>query len=255
VAEEQKQPDIAIPVTAEEFDLGRRKRMRIGVAVALVLAVLGYGVYRRFMDPIHAREAFDDAQRLVSTTRYSQAILACARAISLKPDFADAYYLRGQAYAAQRNLEPAESDYANVIRLEPNGSRGYAGRCGVRLEFKDYDGAIEDCTRAINADSKNARAYNLRGVSMRYKKDMDASLKDLNQAVLLSPDIDNFFQRGATFRALNQYEKAVADFDQAVYLFPGNPEVFRARAETKRAMGDEAGALADYRTGREIESR
>jgi tetratricopeptide (TPR) repeat protein len=254
VANDQKL-DVAIPVTAEEFDLQKRKKMRAWLIAFFVVSAISYFVYRHYMDPIHAREAFDDAQRLVSTTRYGQAILACGRAISLRPDFADAYYLRGVAYAAQRSLEPAEADYAQVIKLEPNGTRGYTGRCGVRLEFKDFDGAIDDCTRAIQADAKNPKAYNQRGVALRNQGKLDQSLKDLNIAVSLAQDIDNYFQRGATLRSLNRYQEAVSDFDHAVELFPGNPEVFRARAEAKHAMGDEAGAKADYHTGAEIESR
>jgi tetratricopeptide (TPR) repeat protein len=249
-----KSPHVAIPVTAEEFGLKRRRIIRASAAVAVILAGIGYFVYHHFMDPIHAREAFDEAQRLTSITRYGQAVLACSRAIALKPDFADAYFLRATAYAAQRSLDDAEKDYSKVAQLDPQSARGFTGRCNVRLEFKDYQGAIADCSKAIELDPKNARAYNGRGVAQRYLNQLPQSLADLDNAVGLSPEIDNLFQRAATYRALNQFDKALADFDQAVFLFPGNPEVFRARAEAKRAMGNEAGAQADYAAGKELES-
>ena len=246
---------IAVPVTAEEFQSRRRRVVYFCCAATAVLALAGYLTYRHYMDPIHARDAYDDARRLIGVTRYSQGILACGRAISLKPDFADAYFLRARAYAAQGYLEQAESDYTHVIQIEPNAARGYAGRCEVRFNFKQYDRAIDDCGKAIQRDPSIATAFNLRGTSLREKGQAAQSLIDLNRAVELSPTIDNLYQRGATFRALNRYKEAIADFDQAAFLFPGNPEVYRARAETKRAMGDEQGAQEDYKHGKAIEGR
>jgi len=247
--------NIAVPISPEDFHRGRRKIIVACFAVAAVLGTAGYFTYRHYMDPIHAREAYDDAKRLIGSTRYTQGILACSRAISLKPDFADAYWLRAQAYAAQRELDPAETDFARLIKIEPNVARGYVGRCAVRFEYKDYNGAVIDCSSAIRIDPSNQQAFNLRGSALRATGDVAQSLNDLNRAVELVPNIDNLFQRGTVLRALGKFKEAVADFDQAAFLFPGNPEVYRARAEAKRAMGDEDGAQEDYKLGKAIEGR
>jgi tetratricopeptide (TPR) repeat protein len=247
--------NIATPVSAEEFDSRRRRIAAICAAALAILAVAGYFTYRHFMDPIHAHEAYDDAKRLISITRYPQGILACSRAISLVPDFADAFWLRAQAFAAERDLDPAEADYSHLIQIEPKAARGYVGRCEVRFENKDYNGAIVDCGSAVQIDPSNERAFNLRGAALRATGEVGKSLEDLNRAVELAPNIDNLFQRGATLRALGKFKEAIADFDQAAFLFPGNPEVYRARAESKRAMGDEEGAMADYRLGKSLEGR
>jgi tetratricopeptide (TPR) repeat protein len=246
---------VAVPVSAEDFQKGRRRIIAICCIVAVVLGVAGYMVYRHYMDPVRAREAYDDAKRLIAVTRYQQAILACSTAILLKPDYADAYLLRAQAYAAQRELEYAETDFTNLLRLEPKSARAYTGRCEVYYNFKDYLKAIIDCGKAIQLDPSNARAFNLRGAALRETSDPKASLVDLNRAVELSPDVDDLYQRGATYRALGRFKEAIADFDQAAFLFPGNPEVYRARAEAKRAMGDEKGAQTDYQHGKDLEGR
>ncbi len=253
--EREDRVNIAIPVSAEDFQKGRRKVIAASVIVLAVLGVASYFVYRHFMDPIHARDAYDDAKRLIGNTRYTQGILACSRAISLKPDFADAYWLRAQGYAAQRDLDPAESDFTHLIQIEPKVARGYVGRCEIRFENKDYRSAISDCTNAIQIDSGVARAFNLRGAALKATGQVAQSLNDLNRAVELSPNIDNLVQRGTILRVLGKYKEAIADFDQAAFLFPGNPEVYRARAEAKRAMGDEKGAVADYTLGKSIEGR
>jgi tetratricopeptide (TPR) repeat protein len=251
----QDRIDIAVPMTEEHFNRRRRRIVFLCSGTAVILAFLTYVAYRHFMDPINARDAYNDAKRLLVVTRYSQSILSASRAIDLKPDYADAWFLRAQTYAAQRELDPAESDYTHLIQIEPNAARGYAGRCAVRFDYKDYKSTITDCSKAIEFDKTNARTFNLRGAALRATGDLQGSLADLNKAVELDPDVGNLYQRGATYRALGEFKKAIADFDQAAYLFPGNPEVYRARAETKRAMGDEKGAVADYDISKAIETR
>jgi tetratricopeptide (TPR) repeat protein len=251
----ENQGNIAIPVTAEEFQQRRRKVLMLCGAVVAVFAVAGYLTYSHYMDPIHARDAYDDAKRLAGNTRYSQAILACSRAIALRPQFTEAYLLRARAYSAQGYLEQAESDYAHVVQIQPDSAPGYSGLCEVYFNYKNYKNAIDQCSKAIQLDPTISMAFNLRGASLRETAEPVKSLADLNRAVELSPTIDNLYQRGATLRALKKYKEAIADFDQAAFLFPGNPEVYRARAETKRAMGDERGAREDYKIGKSIEAR
>jgi tetratricopeptide (TPR) repeat protein len=253
--EREDRVNIAVPVSAEEFQSRRRKVILACFVALAALGAAGYFTYRHFMDPIHAQEAYDDAKRLIGNTRYVQGILACSRAIALKPDFVDAYWLRAQAYAAQRDLDPAESDFTHLIQMEPKAARGYVGRCEIHFENKDYRNAIADCSNAIQIDPTFARAFNLRGAALRATGELPQALTDLNRAVELSPDVDNLVQRGAIFRALGKFKEAIADFDQAAFLFPGNPQVYRARAEAKHAMGDEQGAQEDYRLGKSIENR
>jgi len=247
--------DTAVPVTADQFRARRRRLILICSGVAVALAGLTYLSYRHLMDPIHAREAYDDAKRLAATTRYSQSILAATRAIALNPSYADAYFLRGQTYAEQRELDRAEADFTALTKLEPRNARAYAGRCAIRFEYRDYQGAINDCGKAIQFDASIPRAYNIRGIARRAQNDLQGSLADLSHAVELSPDIENLFQRAATLRAMNDYKGAISDFDHAASLYQGNPEVYRARAEAKRAMGDEKGALEDYALSNAIEHR
>lgn len=246
---------IPVPVSEADFHRKRRRIILACVTGAVAIAGAGYFAYRHFTDPIKARESYDDAKRLAGIARYSQAILACSRAIQLKPDYADAYYVRAQAYAAQHDLEQAEADYERLTHIEPKASRGHVGLCEVHYENKDYNAAVMDCTRAIQADAADAKPYNLRGSSLRAMGEFAKSLDDLNKAVELAPNVDNLFQRAIVLRALGKFKEAIADFDQAAFLFPGNPEVYRARGEAKRAMGDEDGARADYALGRSIDHR
>jgi len=246
----EPQPLVLIPVTAEDASRSRRRVILTCWAVAIAIAGTAGYIYKRSVDPIHARESYDAGERLYKTARYSQAILNFDRAVALRPDFGDAYYARGKAYAAQAQTENAIRDFGKVIALRPSDPRPRLDRANAYLDSKAFGSAIADVTRAIALDAKLSEAYNLRGTAIRATGDAKAALEDFNRAVALTPNLANYFQRGATYQLLGEHRLAIADFDQAIEFAPDQPQAYFARAESRRAIGDKAGADKDHVTGR-----
>ena len=60
---------------------------------------------------------------------------------------------------------------------------------------KNYPAAVADATRAIEIDPTLASAYNLRGIALRHMGDPRKALADLDRAVELAPNEDNYFQK------------------------------------------------------------
>ena len=98
-------------------------------------------------------------------------------------------------------------------------------------------------------------AYSLRAVALRQTGNVQGALEDFNRAVELAPDELNYFQRAATYQMLGEHRLALADLDQVVALRPDGPQAYFARAQSRRAMGDAAGADQDRRTGLLLGSR
>ena len=252
-AEAASKPLILIPVTAEDVARVRRSRTLKWLAVALVVLVAGWIVYKRIADPRNAREAFDAGMRLVTATRYDQAILNFNRTVDLQPDFAEAYRMRGRAYVAESNPDQAIRDFTRLAELRPRDALALAERGFARLDKKDYVNAIADADRAIAIDPKLARAYNLRGTARREAGDPRKAVEDFTKAVELEPDLDNYFQRASTYQLIGNYQKAIADFDKALEEDPQQPHTYYARAESKAAAGDKAGAAADVAAGHKLD--
>lgn len=253
--EDAAPPLILVPVQAE--DVARRKRRMIaacwtGVAILTVLAGL---IYKRSVDPIHAQESYDAGVRLLKIARYNQAIMSFDRAIQLRPNFADAYLLRGKAYVADAQTDRSLRDFSKVIALRPEDPRPLLERGMAYLEMKDLQSAIADANRALEMDPKLAGAYNLRGMAVRAMGDPRKALEDFTRAVDLAPDGDNYFQRGATYQALGDHARAIADFNQVIEFKPDEAPGYFARAESRRATGDLQGAKADHLRGRILDGR
>ena len=76
-------------------------------------------------------------------------ILAYGRAISLKLNYAEAYYNRGNAKAALKRYDEAIADYNEAIRLKPDDVLAYYNRGNTKAALEQRDEAIDDYDEAI----------------------------------------------------------------------------------------------------------
>lgn len=238
-------------------DMARRMR-RIWfslIAAAIAVALLGMYLYRRSIDPIKARESYDTGVRLYSIGRYPQALLAFERASSLSPKMAGAYLMHGRANVAEDQIDAAIADFSKAIELQPEDTDALLARAQCWITVKDYRAAMADASRAIAIDSRLAKAYNLRGVALREIGDPHKALSDLTRAVELAPDPDNLFERASTYQLLGEHHKALADLDQLIFIAPDAAPSYFARAMSRDALGDEAGAAKDRDQGRVLDGR
>ena len=244
-----------VPVSAEDFARGKRRVVFACVAAALLAALVSLWIFRRSVDPLDAQRALDEGRRLLKATRYSEAILAFDHALALKGDLPEAYLLRGRANLALTRLEPAIQDFTNVVRLQPGSTEPFVDRAMAHLAQENYQAVIADCGEALTRDSRLAPAYNLRAIALRQIGNVPQALQDLNRAVEIAPDESNYFQRGATYQLMGEHRLAIADLDQVIALIPSSPMGYLARAKSREALGDLAGARSDREAGRLLEGR
>jgi tetratricopeptide (TPR) repeat protein len=222
--------------------------------VALVALIAGW-TYKRYTDPIRAREALDAAQRLYSVARYDQVVVSCDRAISLKPDLTEAYLLRGRARVAVYDSAGAIADFGKAAQLRPGDPQPLIERAAALVDQKHYAAAVADTTAALALNPNLARAYNIRGTSLRAMGDTEGAIGEFARAVEIEPNSDNYYQRGATYQLLADHRRAVADFTQAIAWDPDKPQTYFARAESERALGETKEADADHLQGRILDGR
>jgi tetratricopeptide (TPR) repeat protein len=144
---------------------------------------------------------------------YDKAIADFSQAIRLKPNFPDAFFNRGSADAKKGNKSKAKADYAQALRLRPDLAEVYhkrGSRHGVsRRAIAYYD-------KAITLDSNFAQAYYYRGNVYSRNDDYDKAIADYSQAIKLGLEI--YTRRGDAYLEKGDLDKAIADFDEAIRL-------------------------------------
>jgi Tfp pilus assembly protein PilF len=190
-------------------------------------------------------------------------IEACTRAINSTGwhygNVSWAYANRGDAYRIKGDTDLALADYDQSIRLEPNRSITWHNRGLAYQDKNDLDHAIADFGQAIdrwhlrNVASK--RDYlSHRAVAYRDRGDLALSIVDYDAAIRLVPhDTNLFYNRGLLFLAINDPDRAIADYSHAIAHFDADEHsladkrnYLTARAEAYRAKGESQLALADF---------
>jgi len=244
-----------VPVSAEDFARRKRRVVSIWVGAGLLVLLIALWVYRSSVNPLEAQQALEEGKRFLKANRYPEAVLSFSHALALRSDLADAYLFRGRANAGLGRLDLAVQDFSKVIQLRPEGAEAYVERAVARLDQEDYSGVVADCGEALKRDSRIALAYSMRARALFHAGSPERALEDLNRAVELAPNQGNYFQRAATYQALGKHKLALADLDEVIALKPDGPQAYFARARSRRATGDMAGAARDHRQALLLDGR
>jgi tetratricopeptide (TPR) repeat protein len=103
-------------------------------------------------------------------------------AIKLKPDFAEAYGARGNAYCDLGQYQNAIKDYNEVIRLKPNDAVAYINRGSGYGSFRQYKHSIADYSKAIRLKPDYALGYSGRGLAYFKQGNNNLGCRDVQKA-------------------------------------------------------------------------
>lgn len=158
---------------------------------------------------------------------FDAAITELDGALELDPRDSGALILRGVCEFGKSNWDGAIRDLSRAIEARPNPlalSLTYFYRASAYVSKDDRVRALADCSDAVIADPNNADAFLLRGKLRRINLDRAGALADLNEAVNLKPSSEAHLQRAEAFRDINDTEAARADYAEAVKLDPNAAE-------------------------------
>lgn len=111
---------------------------------------------------------------------------------------------------------------------------------------------LKGCTRFIRSGSLDGNnlsmAYTNRGVALAALGNADKAVADFNEALRLSPGNSlAFYNRGNVFFDRGDMRKAIADFDAAVAAEPKFALAFYNRGLAYENLGERDKSIADYR--------
>ena len=150
------------------------------------------------------------------------------KAIQLKPDYAAAFYNRGNLYSEAwfsinsldgGDSEKAISNFTDAIRLRPLESIYYFERGKEYSKMEIHGKAIEDFSSAIHYGSdefnKRTNVFYERGSQYMKLKNYEKAINDLSESIRLRPDENKtlLMRKNAYYRSGNQ-GNAKADFDE-----------------------------------------
>ncbi len=138
--------------------------------------------------------------------------------------------LQGEEFFNKKDYNGAIAEFTKIIQADPQFAQGYALRGAAYREKGAYDEAIADFNSAIRLDSRNAGVYSNRGLVYSELENYEQAIADFTQAIQLDPKYDKaYHNRGSAYRKLQKYEQATGDLVKAIELNPKNAMYYNQR--------------------------
>lgn len=106
--------------------------------------------------PDNWRTCHNYAISLAMKGDYQQAIAKLTRAIELKPEYANAYFNRGELHFELQQFESALADYSAAVRLNEQDPQYFNSRGHCRFMLEAYEEALTDYRQAAQLASDSA---------------------------------------------------------------------------------------------------
>ncbi|MEM8575039.1 MAG: tetratricopeptide repeat protein [Pseudomonadota bacterium] len=148
------------------------------------------------------------AQKHLANRDYDSAIADLTDIIRTGEGTSDDYRLRGSAYHAKRQKEPALADYNRAVEFEDHDAEAHYYRATLYRDIGDIDKAIEDLTEAIEEHgSTNARLYGERALMFERKSLFDQAVADYDTGIEL---LDKDPTADKNIKAVARYQRGQA---------------------------------------------
>jgi tetratricopeptide (TPR) repeat protein len=194
---------------------------------------------------IFALVHYNIGNELTQQKRYAEALQQYTRAITIKPDYLNAYYQRGNIWYATGNNDEAIEDFTRVLEENPRDANALQNRGSAWDAKGEYERAIADFTSVLDLNPGNADVLYNRGMALFMNGDYDRALLDFEHVLKLNPiDVDALSYRGAVFSKKGLYDQALRDFNNALEYDPRSAETYNTVAWFLATCPDER-----YRNG------
>jgi tetratricopeptide (TPR) repeat protein len=187
---------------------------------------------------------------------FAAAVAVYIGCIMKRPDYALAYLYRAIAHKNLKQYEKSVQDYSRAIALDPKEARSWNGRGVTYNDLHQYEKALADFNKAIELVPRFQNAWYNRGKTYNDLRQYDKALADLNKAIELDPrKVSAWNSRGVAYGRLRQYNKALADLNKAIELDPKLAAAWNNRGATYRFLHQHDKALADLNKAIELDPR
>lgn len=169
-----------------------------------------------------------------------------SEALRLDPRNARVFFAKARIAAALGRDDDEMTNYDQALRLDPRDFVGWTSRGDLWSRRGDYDRAIADFDRAAAIRPTDSHLLTSRGWCCSNKGELDRAFADFTAAIEIDPRNAFAYSRRAAIHAQRQeFERALADAEEAVRLNPKMAHGFAVRGGLRAIKGELDTALSD----------
>ena len=171
---------------------------------------------------------FEIGETLQKVGKLEEAVDAYNKALSLKPDYADAYNNMGCALKDQGKLKEAVASFKKALAIKPNLAVAYNNMGSALKDQGKLEGAIEAYNKALAIKPNYAGAYYNMGNALKNQGKLEGALEAYNKALVIKPDYAKANNNmGVSLADQGKLEEAIEAYNKALSIKPDYAEAHR----------------------------
>ena len=163
-----------------------------------------------------AKDLTQKGRELYEKREFMEALLNLNKALEIDPNYAPAYFLRGNIKDNFDDRHGAMKDYNTAIEKNPKFADAFFARGNVKMKLQDYYGAIADFTSCISFNENNIEAYFNRGKAKQFLQAYEDAINDCTKIIQIHPkNVDAYFMRGVLRIEFGDVKNGCLDLSKA----------------------------------------
>jgi len=153
----------------------------------------------------------------------NQSIAAYNKALTIKPDFAEAYYNMSLTLEDQGKLEEAIEAYKKAIAIKSDYADAYFNMANALREQGKLEESIVAYNRALAIKPDNVAAQTNLGVAFKEQGMLEEALEAYKKALAIKPDYsDTYNNMGNALKEQGKLDEAMDTYSKALHINPDN---------------------------------
>ncbi len=161
-----------------------------------------------------------------------------------------------QTVRYQENWRSSSALFSAIVQRYPGHQWSWYNLGRTKMEYRDYDGAIQNLSRALSIDPKNTTIRYLRSQAYMQTRNFSSVIRDLDTLLNIDPSVAKaYINRGTAKGMIKDYSGSVIDFTHALTIKPGDTGLLVNRGMSYWYAGDHPNACRDWDNARILGSR
>ena len=197
--------------------------------------------------PDNANAYYNIGIALQDQGKLEEAIEAYKKALAIKPDYAEAYYNIGIAFKGQNKLKEVIEAYKKALAIKPDYADAYNNMGNTLLEQHNLEEAIEAYKKALAIKPNYVDAYYNMGNALKDQGKLEEAIETYNKALAIKPDyVDAYNNMGNALKDQGKLEEAIETYNKALAIKPDYVDAYNNMGNALKDQGKLEEAIEAY---------
>ena len=200
------------------------------------------------IEPNYAEAFFNLGISLQEQGKLEKAIDSFKRALAIQPNNAEACNNMGVTLQANGKLEEAIDAYKNALTIKANYSDAYYNMGNALKKQGKFEEAIEAYKKVFAVKPDSAEAYNNMGNILKTQGRLDEAFEAYKKAISIKPNyIEAYRNKGVILQEQHKLEEAIGAFTKVINIKPNFSEAYSDVGNVLKKQGKLDDAIASYK--------